>query len=103
MLTGVSARIMTLSARASLQGLLPLYIHPQTGDATTQMVSMGAMGDSYYEYLLKVWIYKGRRKEDDMYRGESISPPRQPKSPRCSAEGHWLELLMQLSTYWACL
>ena len=35
------------------------------------MVSMGAMGDSYYEYLLKVWIYKGRRKEDDMYRGKS--------------------------------
>jgi len=34
------------------------------------MVSMGAMGDSYYEYLLKVWIYKGRRKEDDMYRGK---------------------------------
>lgn len=54
---------------ARVQGLLPLYIHPQTGDATTQMVSLGAMGDSYYEYLLKVWIYKGRRKEDDMYRG----------------------------------
>lgn len=32
------------------------------------MVSLGAMGDSYYEYLLKVWIYKGRRKEDEMYR-----------------------------------
>ena len=59
---------------AILQGLLPLYIHPQTGDATTQMVSMGAMGDSYYEYLLKVWIYKGRRKEDDMYRGEPQLP-----------------------------
>lgn len=39
------------------------------------MVSMGAMGDSYYEYLLKVWIYKGRRKEDDMYRGEPDCPP----------------------------
>ena len=38
------------------------------------MVSMGAMGDSYYEYLLKVWIYKGRRKEDDMYRGKSPLP-----------------------------
>ena len=38
---------------ALLQGLLPLYIHPATGEATTQMVSMGAMGDSYYEYLLK--------------------------------------------------
>ena len=51
-----------------MQGLLPLYIHPQTGQATTQMVSLGAMGDSYYEYLLKVWIYKGRRAEDEMYR-----------------------------------
>ena len=64
------------------QGLLPLYIHPQTGDATTQMVSMGAMGDSYYEYLLKVWIYKGRRKEDDMYRGEPQPHPYQPCSCR---------------------
>lgn len=52
-----------------LQGLLPLYIHPQTGQATTQMVSLGAMGDSYYEYLLKVWIFKGKRPEDEMYRG----------------------------------
>lgn len=42
-----------MSARR-VQGLLPLYIHPTTGEATTQMVSMGAMGDSYYEYLLKV-------------------------------------------------
>ncbi len=32
------------------------------------MVSLGAMGDSYYEYLLKVWIYKGRRPQDEMYR-----------------------------------
>ena len=56
----------------AMQGLLPLYIHPQTGDATTQMVSLGAMGDSYYEYLLKVWIYKGRRAEDDMYRGRLL-------------------------------
>ena len=78
---------------APLQGLLPLYIHPQTGDATTQMVSMGAMGDSYYEYLLKVWIYKGRRKEDDMYRGE-------PESPRCqlkvcyALQGHSIRQLL---------
>ena len=64
------------------------------------MVSMGAMGDSYYEYLLKVWIYKGRRKEDDMYRGKSMSTAPQLESPHCSAEGHWLDLrLMQLSAY----
>ena len=66
--TPVAAHMLTHSW-VSVQGLLPLYIHPQTGDATTQMVSLGAMGDSYYEYLLKVWIYKGRRSEDDMYRG----------------------------------
>lgn len=40
--------------RCRAQGLLPLYIHPESGQATTQMVSLGAMGDSYYEYLLKV-------------------------------------------------
>ena len=40
------------------------------------MVSLGAMGDSYYEYLLKVWIYKGRRAEDDMYRGRLLPPGR---------------------------
>lgn len=29
-------------------------------------MSVGALSDSYYEYLLKVWILKG--KKDDMYR-----------------------------------
>lgn len=37
-----------------LQGLLPLYLSPQTGKFTTNKVALGAMGDSYYEYLLKV-------------------------------------------------
>ena len=36
------------------QALLPLFISPVTGRSTTDAVSLGAMGDSYYEYLLKV-------------------------------------------------
>lgn len=30
-------------------------------------MSFGALGDSFYEYLLKMWILKGRH--DEMYRG----------------------------------
>lgn len=47
------------------KGLLPIYINPATGDFSTQQVSFGAMGDSYYEYLLKVWILFG--KNDGMF------------------------------------
>ena len=45
---------------------MPLYLHPTTGKFLTQKVSMGALGDSYYEYLLKVWLLKN--KSEDMYR-----------------------------------
>ena len=33
---------------------MPLTFSTKTGQATTNAISMGAMGDSYYEYLLKV-------------------------------------------------
>lgn len=28
-------------------------------------MSLGALGDSFYEYLLKYWIYKGGRTKND--------------------------------------
>jgi hypothetical protein len=31
-----------------------VFISPISGHSTTEAVSLGAMGDSYYEYLLKV-------------------------------------------------
>ena len=37
-----------------VQGLLPVYFNPTSSRFTTNKVSVGAMGDSYYEYLLKV-------------------------------------------------
>lgn len=45
---------------------MPLFINPQTGRFTSRKASLGALGDSYYEYLLKLWLLQGRR--DDMYR-----------------------------------
>ncbi|XP_042393400.1 mannosyl-oligosaccharide 1,2-alpha-mannosidase MNS1-like [Zingiber officinale] len=38
-------------------GLLPIYINPRSGVAKPySTITFGAMGDSFYEYLLKAWI-----------------------------------------------
>ncbi|RVW83680.1 Mannosyl-oligosaccharide 1,2-alpha-mannosidase MNS1 [Vitis vinifera] len=37
-------------------GLLPIYINPHRGTSSYSTITFGAMGDSFYEYLLKVWI-----------------------------------------------
>ena len=42
-------------------GLMPLYIDVNSGSFTSQHVSLGAMGDSAFEYLLKVWIHRGMK------------------------------------------
>ena len=34
-----------------LQGLLPIYINPKSGELASQRMSMGAMGDSYCAFL----------------------------------------------------
>ena len=47
---------------------MPVYLDQNSGRFTTTKLSVGAMGDSYYEYLLKFWVMKGRSPADDMYR-----------------------------------
>ncbi|GAA0167125.1 protein modifying enzyme [Lithospermum erythrorhizon] len=37
-------------------GLLPIYLNPESGKTSYSTITFGAMGDSFYEYLLKVWI-----------------------------------------------
>ncbi|XP_051147921.1 mannosyl-oligosaccharide 1,2-alpha-mannosidase MNS1 [Andrographis paniculata] len=37
-------------------GLLPIYINPHRGTTSYSTITFGAMGDSFYEYLLKTWI-----------------------------------------------
>ncbi|RXG69719.1 Mannosyl-oligosaccharide alpha-1,2-mannosidase IA [Armadillidium vulgare] len=40
-------------------GLHPNYLNPKTGKWGQHHTSMGALGDSYYEYLLKAYIQSG--------------------------------------------
>lgn len=39
--------------------LWPTFIHPDTGDWTSTSVTLGARGDSTYEYLLKAYLIAG--------------------------------------------
>ncbi|KAK9764756.1 hypothetical protein K7432_007496 [Basidiobolus ranarum] len=47
-------------------GLVPIYLNPDTGKAETSSISFGALGDSYYEYLLKQYLMAGSK--IDQYR-----------------------------------
>lgn len=42
------------------EGLTPIFINPFSGEFTHTVITLGARGDSYYEYLLKQWIQTGR-------------------------------------------
>lgn len=45
------------------KGLYPNYLNPKTGKWGQHHMSMGALGDSFYEYLLKAWLQSN--KEDN--------------------------------------
>ncbi|CAK4739000.1 hypothetical protein LEN26_020656 [Aphanomyces euteiches] len=51
-------------------GLFPVHFSQKSGRFSQQdsFVTIGALGDSFYEYLLKVWIYSGKRQEDQFLR-----------------------------------
>ncbi|KAJ7571681.1 hypothetical protein O6H91_01G172400 [Diphasiastrum complanatum] len=49
-------------------GLVPMYINPHSGHPTTSRITFGAMGDSFYEYLLKVWILGNKTEAVKQYR-----------------------------------
>ena len=41
-----SCKVLLCLSWSTLQGLLPLYLSPQTGKFSTNKVALGAMGDS---------------------------------------------------------
>jgi len=49
------------AGRDGENGLLPIYVSMNDASASGP-ITIGAMADSYYEYLLKVWILKGKVK-----------------------------------------
>ncbi|CAD6190939.1 unnamed protein product [Caenorhabditis auriculariae] len=42
-------------------GLYPIYLNPKSGKWGQRDFSLGAMADSFYEYLLKQWISTGKK------------------------------------------
>jgi len=40
--------------------LYPNYLNPKTGKWGQTHTSMGALGDSFYEYLIKEWLRSGK-------------------------------------------
>ena len=42
------------------KGLYPNYLNPKSGAWGLRHVSVGALGDSFYEYLLKAWLLTGK-------------------------------------------
>ncbi|GAB5586151.1 hypothetical protein Unana1_01051 [Umbelopsis nana] len=48
------------------KGLYPIFIDPESGNFQSGYITWGGMGDSFYEYLVKVYVYSGKRDEQKM-------------------------------------
>ncbi|KAL2019030.1 hypothetical protein VTK56DRAFT_10134 [Thermocarpiscus australiensis] len=48
--------VQVLDDNAMESGLLPIFVHPETGRFTTSEIRLGSRGDSYYEYLIKQYL-----------------------------------------------
>uniref|UniRef100_A0A8D2NSW9 alpha-1,2-Mannosidase n=1 Tax=Zosterops lateralis melanops TaxID=1220523 RepID=A0A8D2NSW9_ZOSLA len=46
------------------EGLYPNYLNPSSGQWGQHHVSIGGLGDSFYEYLLKAWLMSDKTDED---------------------------------------
>mmetsp|Transcript_29211 Transcript_29211/g.58298 ORF Transcript_29211/g.58298 Transcript_29211/m.58298 type:complete len:332 (-) Transcript_29211:122-1117(-) len=44
------------------RGLVPIYLSRDSATTVGNKISLGACGDSYYEYLLKHWVQTGKTK-----------------------------------------
>uniref|UniRef100_A0A1J3DR71 alpha-1,2-Mannosidase n=2 Tax=Noccaea caerulescens TaxID=107243 RepID=A0A1J3DR71_NOCCA len=62
--------ISVLNKNFPADGLLPIYINPDSPDTPSysSTITFGAMGDSFYEYLLKVWVQGNKTSEVKLYR-----------------------------------
>ncbi|XP_060206090.1 mannosyl-oligosaccharide 1,2-alpha-mannosidase MNS1-like [Lycium barbarum] len=60
--------ILELNKTFPDDGLLPIYINPHKGTTSYSTITFGAMGDSFYEYLLKAWIQGNRTAAVSHYR-----------------------------------
>lgn len=50
----------------TVEGLVPIYINPSSGQFSGENIRLGSRGDSYYEYLLKVWVQQERYRDTSL-------------------------------------
>lgn len=62
----VDAVMMHLKDLPKTDGLVPIFVNAVTGRFSGNTITLGARGDSYYEYLLKQWLLTD--KKEDVYR-----------------------------------
>jgi hypothetical protein len=48
-------------------GLYPVNVDVDTGRLAGSQITMGALGDSFYEYEMKMWLYSGEPRFRAMY------------------------------------
>lgn len=53
-----------LKTLPKLEGLVPIYISPHSGEFSGENIRLGSRGDSYYEYLMKVWLQQGKARDN---------------------------------------
>lgn len=65
--------MQSLEANKPQDGLVPIYVNPDTGKFQGRTIRLGSRGDSYYEYLLKQYLQTNKQEPVywDMYR-ESV-------------------------------
>ncbi|KAM9942947.1 hypothetical protein ACTFIT_006342 [Dictyostelium discoideum] len=52
--------------KPNIPGLFPVFVNQDANGFCGSFITIGGLGDSYYEYLLKMWIYTNG--EDEIYR-----------------------------------
>ncbi|KAG0047812.1 mannosyl-oligosaccharide alpha-1,2-mannosidase [Gryganskiella cystojenkinii] len=61
--------ILKMKDLDTLDGLVPIFINPYTGNFHGEEIRLGSRGDSYYEYLIKQYLQTGKKESvyKDMY------------------------------------
>ncbi|EGV59931.1 hypothetical protein CANTEDRAFT_110685 [Yamadazyma tenuis ATCC 10573] len=59
-----------LDSNEPTDGLVPIYVNPDTGKYQSRLIRLGSRGDSYYEYLLKQFLQTNEQEHVyyDMYK-----------------------------------
>jgi mannosyl-oligosaccharide alpha-1,2-mannosidase len=55
--------LQVMHRKMPASGLFSVRINMADGGAADSLITLGALGDSFYEYLLKIWLQGGRKEE----------------------------------------